>query len=169
MHGWAVRRVLSLIVVLVLVSGIVYGLLEAAPGDFLDMMIASNPQLTQADMVRLRELYGMDRPVYVRYLGWLSGVLRGDMGHSQVYGLPVVELLKMRLGNTLLLTASGLTLAMLLAVPLGVWAALNRGSWIDHVAGMVAFAGLATPAFWFGIMLILLFGVKLGWLPAGGS
>lgn len=146
----------------------VYLLIGLMPGDPVDLMLAGNPRITSDDLERLRRLHGIDRPLLERYLSWLGAVATGDLGYSRLYAQPALETLLPPLGRSLVLVASSLFLALLLAVPLGVLAALKPRSARDTAINLLAFAGLSIPVFWLGLMLIVLFSVTLGWLPAGG-
>lgn len=139
------------------------------PGDPVDMMISSNPKITSEDISRLRSLYGLDQPAYVRYYHWMTQILSGDLGYSRTYRIPVSELLGPRLINTFFLSFSSLILALLISLPLGMWSALKAGSKVDYIVNLFSFAGISVPSFWLGIVLIIAFAVKLPLLPAGGT
>jgi peptide/nickel transport system permease protein len=139
------------------------------PGDPIDMMISSNPKITSEDITRLRSLYGLDQPAYVRYYHWISQIVSGDLGYSRTYRVPVAELLGPRLLNTFFLSFSSLILALLISLPLGMWSALRAGSRVDYIINLFSFAGISVPSFWLGIVLIIIFAVKLPLLPAGGT
>jgi peptide/nickel transport system permease protein len=131
-------------------------------------MIFSNPEMTTAEADRLRALYGLDQPILERYLGWLGNALGGDLGYSRLYNQPVLEVLLPRLGNTVLLMGLSFILALAIALPAGIYAATRPQSPVDHAINLIAFAGISVPPFWLAILLIILFAVTLGWLPAGG-
>ena len=119
MTGFLVRRLLQALAVLAVMSFVVHGLIGLMPGDPIDLMISGNPKLTAADALRLRALYGLDLPVWQRYLNWLGALLGGDLGYSRLYHQPVTEVLWPRLGNTLILMGSSPLLALAVAVPAG--------------------------------------------------
>jgi len=121
------------------------------------------------DIESLRRLYGFDRPMLVQYGDWLWQALQGNFGESYYFKLPVASLIADRLSVTMTLGVCGITFALLTAVPLGVVAAIRPNSIIDRVALFVSVAGQAMPSFWFGLILIVLFGIKLGWLPPSGA
>lgn len=154
--------------VLLVMSFLIYMLIGLMPGDPVDVMIATMPQLTSADAERLKAIYGLDRPLGERYLTWLAAALQGDLGYSRTYAEPVTRVLVQPLGNTVLLMASSLAVALAIALPLGTLAALRPNGWLDTIVNLGAFAGISMPTFWLGLMLIVLFSVELGWLPAGG-
>ncbi len=162
------QRLLEALVVLFLMSFAIYGLIGLMPGDPIDLMINADPKLTPDDAARLKALYGLDRPIVERYWSWLVAALGGDLGDSRVYTKPVMEILVPRLGSTTLLLGISLLLSLAIAIPLGVYAALNPYSKADYAVNMFCFAGISLPPFWLALLLILCFAVVLGWLPAGG-
>jgi len=121
------------------------------------------------DIEALRRLYGFDRPMLVQYGEWLWQALQGDFGESYYFKLPVATLIGDRLSVTMTLGVCGITFALLTAVPLGVVAAIRPNSIIDRFALFVSVAGQAMPSFWFGLILIVVFGIQLGWLPPSGA
>ena len=156
------------VLVLILMSAAVYGMIGLMPGDPIDEMIASNPQLTAADAERLRAVYGLDRPLAERYLAWLSAAAQGDFGYSRTEARPVTDVLIPRLGNTLILMGASMALALAIALPLGVYAAARPGSPADNAVNLLCYAGISMPTFWLALLLMIVFSVWLGWLPAGG-
>jgi peptide/nickel transport system permease protein len=169
MTRFLVQRLAETVVVLALMSFVVYGLIGLMPGDPVDLMIASDPSLTAADAVRLKAIYGLDRPIVERYLAWLGGALQGDFGFSRLTSRPVMEVLLPRLGNTLLLMGLSFVLAAVIAIPAGVFAATRPHGLADGTINLAAFAGISLPPFWLAILLIILFAVTWGILPAGGT
>ena len=168
MSGYLARRALQAIAVLVAMSLLVHVLLALMPGDPVDLMASGDPRMTAADLQRLRELHGVDRPVLERYAAWATAALQGDFGWSRSFRRPVLEVIAPRLGNTVLLMGSALALALAIGLPLGIWAAAREGSVVDRVVNLACFASAATPTFWLALLLMMLFAVRLGWLPAGG-
>ena len=162
------QRLFEAVVVLFLMSFAIYGLIGLMPGDPIDLMINADPILIPDDAARLKALYGLDRPIVERYWNWLVAALGGDLGYSRVYTKPVMEILVPRLGSTALLLGISLLLSLAIAIPLGVYAALNPYSKADYAVNMFCFAGISLPPFWLALLLILCFAVALGWLPAGG-
>lgn len=120
-------------------------------------------------VAQIRAQYGYDRPLPVQYLDWLAHALRGDFGTSPYFRLPVSELIADRLEVTMILGVLGISFALLVGVPMGVIAAMRPNSLIDRAALFIAVVGQAIPSFWFGLILIVLFAVNLGWLPASGA
>jgi peptide/nickel transport system permease protein len=161
-------RALQSAVVLLVMSFVVYGLMGLMPGDPIDLMIASDPHLTAEDAMRLKALYGLDQPWTERYVRWLGQVVQGELGYSRLYAKPVMAAMLPALANTALLMAAALALALVIAIPLGIAASLRPGSAFDHVINLLAFASVSLPTFWLGLMLIVIFAVGLGWLPASG-
>lgn len=124
---------------------------------------------TDADIEAIRRLYGFDRPLIVQYWEWLSHALQGEFGESYYFKLPVADLIFDRLSITMTLGVCGISFALLTAVPLGVAAAIRPNSIIDRIALFLSVMGQAMPSFWFGLMLIVVFSIKLGWLPPSGT
>ena len=170
---YAARRLLASIPVLFGVTLITFLILRLTSGGFVPGL-ELNPELRAEDVARIRHNLGLDEPLALQYLTWLAGLLHGDLGRSLTDGQPVLSHILDRLPNTLELTLAAVLLAALLAVPLGVAGALRRGSLIDHLATTVSVAGVAVPAFWLGLLMILVFSVTfhawgLPWLPSGGA
>ncbi|MGI9487176.1 MAG: ABC transporter permease [Geminicoccaceae bacterium] len=153
---------------LVLMSFVIYLLLGLMPGDPIDIMASGDPDMNSADIARLKALYGLDRPIIERYWHWLADAARGDFGFSRLHARPVLEVLGPRLWNTTVLMGLSFILALVIAIPLGVIAAVRPWTWVDYAINLFAFAGFSLPSFWLALLLILLFSVTLGWLPAGG-
>lgn len=168
MLAFLTRRLFGMATVLAVMSFIVFMLIGLMPGDPIDIMIASNPELTPADGARLKRLHGLDLPLWERYANWLGGVFTGDLGFSRTYNRPVMEILLPRLGNTVILLGLSSIVAILIAIPLGVIAATRPQSQLDGAINLFCFAGISVPPFWLALLFIMVFAVSLGWLPAGG-
>jgi len=162
-------RLLDSAVVLAVMSFLIYLLIGLMPGDPIDLMASGDPTITPEDVARLKTIYGLDRPLHERYLAWLGDALSGQFGYSRLYAVPVLDVLLPRLGNTCLLMGASLALATALAIPAGILAALRPRGWLDYGINLIAFAGISVPSFWLALVLILLFSVELGWLPASGT
>ena len=160
------RRLASLLVTALLVSTITFLALRVLPGDPARLIVGTDGD--PAAVERIRALLGYDRPVLVQLWDWLGGLVRGDLGTSLRYDLPVLQLIAGRLDVTLALTAGATLLAVLTAGPLGIFAAPRRGRLGDAAAVVFSQAGLAVPSFWVGMLLILVFSVRLRWVPAAG-
>lgn len=163
-----VSRLGQSVLVLLAMSFVVYGLMGLMPGDPIDLMIAGDPRLSAEDAIRLKALYGLDRPWTERWVRWLAQAIQGEFGFSRLYAVPVADAMAPALANTALLMVSALGVSLALALPLGLWAARRPGSIADMLVNLLAFASASVPVFWLGLMLIVLFAVGLGWLPAGG-
>jgi peptide/nickel transport system permease protein len=160
-------RLPQIAVTLVVLSLVAWFAIGLMPGDPVSLAMFSDPKLTPEDLARLRALHGLDQPLLSRYLAWAGGLLRGDFGYSRLYARPVGAVLLPALGSTLVLVGAAVALAAAAGVALGALAALRPRA-APLVDGL-ALLGQAVPAFWLGIMLIILFAVELGWLPAGGT
>ncbi|MEX0765897.1 MAG: ABC transporter permease [bacterium] len=168
MYRFLARRLAQSLVVLAGLSVLLFTLLVLTPGDPVELLASSLPDVQSEDIARLRKYYGLDDPVYIRYFKWARTVLKGDLGYSRTYGQPVSHLIRQRLGNTLQLLTGAFLIAFSVGVAIGVYSALHQYSFLDYVATLFSFAGLAMPVFWQGILFILLFAVWLPWFPAGG-
>jgi peptide/nickel transport system permease protein len=161
-------RLIETIVTLALMSLLAYVLIGLMPGDPIDMMISADPTMTSEDRMRLRAIYGVDKPLLERYLAWAGQALQGNFGYSRSINQPVFAVLLPRLGNTLLLAGLAFVLAISIALPLGVWTAARPRSNADYAINLISFAGISVPPFWLALLMITLFAVTLKWLPAGG-
>src|SRR5262245_31172548 len=164
MGGFIARRLLQGLVLLVLVATVVF-FLGRLTGNPVDLMLPEDASVE--DRARLIEALGLDSSLFTQYRAFIGNALKGDLGTSLCMRQPAVDVFFSRLPNTLVLIPWALLLAMLVGIPLGVVAALNRGNFLDRAAGTVAVLGIATPSFWLGIVLIFVFSVELGWLPSG--
>jgi len=169
MFRHVIDRLIQSAIVLAVMSFVIYALIGLMPGDPIDLMISANPKITSEDAARLRALYGLDQPVWSRYLNWLGAALSGDFGYSRLFSQPVPEVLWPALGNTVLLMGLAFALSLIIGLPLGLAAATRPYSRTDYAVNLFAFAGISVPAFWLALILIIVFAVTLGWLPAGGT
>ncbi len=166
MGAFLLRRLLVSALVAVTVSVIGFALLRMS-GDLAAELAGANA--TAQEIAETAKRYGLDRPLTIQYLDWAGGLLRGDLGQSLFTNEPVAELIRDRIGVTVLLALMSLTLGLVVSVPLGVVAATRPNSWLDRMALGGAVFAQAIPAFWLGLMLIILFGVVLKWTPISGS
>ena len=166
MRGYVVRRLVALVVTLGFVSVLVFVAIRVLPGD--PVLVMAGPEANLEVVARLRAAMGLDRPLVIQYVDWVGGVLRGELGVSLQYDVPVGGLILSRLPVTLPLTVMAACFTVLLALPLGLYAATHARRPGDYLTMIVAQVGLAVPSFWAGLLLILLFSVHLGWLRSGG-
>lgn len=167
MTRFLTRRVLQAVPLLFLISALAFLLVHAAPGGPLAVYL-SNPNVRPEDIERLRRALGLDRPLWIQYWTWLGAFVRGDWGYSFSDGRPVAARIFERLPATIELAGAGIAGAMLLAVPGGILSAVNRGRALDRAVTAAAMTGISLPAFWFGVVLQIVFAVALGWLPSSG-
>ena len=168
MSRYLVGRLVQTVLTLAIMSLVVFLLIGLMPGDPIDLMVSADPTMNSEDAARLRAAYGLDKPLMERYATWLGQALQGNFGYSRSYGQSVITVLWPRLLNTLLLAGTAFVLSVAIALPLGIWAAAHPRSRTDYLINLLCFAGVSAPAFWLALLLITLFAVKLGWLPAGG-
>jgi peptide/nickel transport system permease protein len=166
LRGYVVERVAFAVVMLLGVTMILFALMRLAPGGPEAVLVGG--EFSPEAAARVRERLGLDRPLATQYVAWVSAAARGDLGRSFKSGEPVATLIRERLGPTLHLTGGALVFALVVAVPLGVFAAVKRNSAWDTLASAVALFGASFPSFWLGIMLILLFSEVLHLLPPSG-
>ena len=159
-------RLLQALLLLWLVSMIAFAILHLAPGGPLSQFLATGT-LGVEDVQRLATQYGLDRPLPVQYLDWAGNLLQGDWGRSYRDDLPVLAKIRTHIGPTLELMISSTLLAMFIGGMIGILGAVRRYSFFDHLATIGAMVALSIPTFWFGLVVIYLFSVNLGWLPAG--
>jgi len=166
MFAYAVRRVLATIPVMLVVALFVFSLLYIAPGD--PAAIIAGDQATPADIERIRESLGLDRPYLVRFGDWLWHILHGDLGTSIFTNLPVSHMIAQRIEPTLSLMLLTIVFSIVIAIPLGVLAAWKHGTWIDRAVMVVSVLGFSVPVFVFGYLLAYVFALQLDWLPVQG-
>lgn len=160
------KRLLSSLQVLFVVSVLVFILIRLVPGDPVVAMLGTEASPKQVN--ELRESLGLDRPLYIQYLKWLSNVLRGDLGKSFRTDRAVLSSILERLPVTLMLTVFAIFISLLIAIPLGVVAALRQQSRLDYGAMIFSMLGISIPNFWLGLLVLLLFSYYLRWFPTAG-
>jgi peptide/nickel transport system permease protein len=165
MHKYIVRRFFQSLLALLVLSMLIF-LMSRMTGDPTMLMLPDDA--TREDMARLRQALGLDRPLPIQYWVFLSNAVQGDFGRSIKGQMPVIDMIKERLPNSIKLAAVALCIAVLLAFPLGVVAAVKKDTALDTVANIVAVLGQSLPQFWVGIVLIQIFAVRLRWLPVAG-
>jgi peptide/nickel transport system permease protein len=165
---YIIRRLIYAIPTLLGISVIVFLITRLSPGDPVRLYTFGALNVTEEDIQALREHYGLNKPIYEQYGSWLLQVLQGDFGKSLQYNRPALPLLLERLPATLQLAVSALALQLLIGVPLGVVAALKRGTWIDNVVRFFGVIGHAVPTFWLGLVMIIVFAVTFRIMPSQG-
>jgi peptide/nickel transport system permease protein len=165
---YVLRRLLHAAPMALLVVLVNFLLLRLAPGDLVDVMAGESGAATPEYMAQLRHAFSLDLPAYRLFWNYLWNIAHFDLGYSFRHNMPVIQLIGERLPATLLLMLTSLVVALLVGVALGVLAARYRGSWIDEAVSLLSAAGFALPLFWIGLMAIVLFSIKLHWLPTGG-
>jgi peptide/nickel transport system permease protein len=166
MAAYLLQRIAILVATLIFASFVVFGVLEVLPGNAAETMLGVSA--TPESVAALSHKLGLDKPFLVRYLNWVGGALRGDLGTSYTYNSPILPLIGERLAVTFPLSLLAMAMATAIALTAGVYAADRRGRSGDAVVMAASQVGLAIPSFWLGIVLVLIFAVKLRWSPSGG-
>jgi peptide/nickel transport system permease protein len=161
------RRMAQSVPLLLGITIVTFLMVNAVPGGPLSLY-ANNPSFTAEDAARLQRVLGLDQPLYIRYLSWLGAFLHGDWGYSYATHRPVLEMIGDRLPNTLYLMGTVYVVTILIAIPVGIVAAVRQYSASDHLVTGLAFAGVSMPTFWLGLLLIIFFGLTLHLFPLGG-
>ncbi|HTQ02185.1 MAG TPA: ABC transporter permease [Casimicrobiaceae bacterium] len=166
MNAFLTSRLATIVPTLLFVTILIFGLQQLLPGD--PALVLAGEERDPSVVAYLHKKMHLDDPLPVRYLYWLGGVVRGDLGESLRMQKPVTALIAEKLPVTIELALIAIVIALAIGIPAGIVSAIAKGTWWDYAANAVALWGLSTPNFWLGIMLILLFSVQLGWLPASG-
>jgi peptide/nickel transport system permease protein len=169
MLRYILRRLLLSIPLLVGISLVSFLMMHMAPGGPIGSAMDMNPKATAESRARLQSYYGLDQPLHVQYGRWLARMATLDFGESfSPDGRPVSEKIRERIPITLTINVFSMTLIFLVAIPVGVYSAVRKGSLFDRISTVTVFTGFAIPTFWLALLLMILFGVKLGWLPISG-
>ena len=168
MRDFIIRRLLYAIPTLIGISIITFLIARLSPGDPIRLFTFGIRDFTQADYEHLLHVYGLDKPLPLQYVDWITKALQGNFGESLIYHRESFAMLMERVPNTLMLAVTALLLQLVIGVPLGVVAAFKRGKWVDGAIRIFGVVGHAVPPFWLGLILILLFAVQLRWLPSIG-
>jgi ABC-type dipeptide/oligopeptide/nickel transport system permease component len=164
---YLVRRLLLTIPVLLGVATLVFSLIHLVPGDPAQSMLGDSAP--PEDVAKLRQTLGLDRPLVQQYKAFLGGVVKGDLGTSFRYGTPVTREIGSRLLRTMQLAVAAMAVAIVIAIPLGIIAAVRKGTAVDQAAMTLSLIGISMPNFWLGPLLAIVFAVRLGWLPVSGT
>lgn len=167
MLQYIVKRLLQAVPLLIGVSVIGFAMMHLAPGGPL-AIYTLNPTITAQDIERIKHVFGLDQPLYIQYLKWAAGMFTGNWGNTFFGGRPVLDVIMERVPATLLLMGSGMSVAMVIGMLIGILGAVKRYSVFDYLATTGAMVTLSFPTFWFGLMMIFVFSLQLGWLPSGG-
>lgn len=166
MYRYIFKRLISLVFVILAVTLLIFTILDFAPGDPVANML--EVEASDQEIEDLREKLGYNDPLLVRYGRYVLNLTKGDLGYSYFYQKPVSELYKERIPNTLRLTLFALIFSGVISIIAGIYSAIHHGKIRDNIISIFTLVGLSLPSFWFGLMLIILFALKLGWLPSGG-
>jgi len=167
MLSYVIKRLLSMIPVLIGISILLFFMLRMLPGD--PAQVLAGQMASPEEIATIRTQLGLDRPIYEQYLSYLGRLVRLDLGRSARTQNPVIEEIWARLPNTVLLAVVAISLACMLGIPAGIISAVRPYTWVDYAVTMGALFGISMPVFWLGMMLVVLFSVILRWLPAGGT
>ncbi len=167
MYTYIIRRFIGIIPLMIAVTFVSFLIMQSVPGGPL-AVYRNNPNVRAEDLARLEKQLGLDKPIPVQYGIWLKNFATGNFGQSLASNRPVAEVIGERLLNTAYLMGTAFLLTLLIAIPVGVISAIKQYSLFDHAATLFSFLGFSVPIFWLGLLAIILFAVKLDWLPAGG-
>ncbi|MFT8406594.1 MAG: ABC transporter permease [Liquorilactobacillus nagelii] len=166
MGKYLLKRILIAIPVLLMVSIFCFGIVHLAPGDPADLYLSQNA--TKVQKQQMRKDLGLNKPIYVQYVRWLTKTCKGDLGISFASRTPVSEVIPSKLSATIELLICTLILSYAIAIPMGIICARHRGGWLDNIITSISFLGISIPGFFFGLAMVYIFAVELQWLPTGG-
>ncbi|MEJ2024311.1 MAG: ABC transporter permease [Deltaproteobacteria bacterium] len=167
MLQFILKRLMHAVPLLIGVSIIGFAMMHLAPGGPL-AVYTLNPTITAQDIARIKQIFGLDQPMYIQYFKWAYGIFTGNWGYTFFGGRPVLNVILERVPATFILMGSGMSLAIIIGMLIGILGAVRRYSVFDYLATTGAMVALSFPTFWFGLMTIFFFSLKLGWLPSGG-
>ena len=167
MYRYVIKRLLLMIPVIIGVSFLVFFIMDLAPGDSVDVLAPEGA--TAEDLEAIRHDLGLDKPVVVRYIDYMAGMLHGDLGVSYISKTDVFQTYVEKLPATIKLSFASILISVILSVPLGIYSATRQGTIQDNISMAFAMIGLAMPHFWLGLLLIIVFSLKLQWFPSGGD
>lgn len=166
MINYAVKRILKMIPMLIIISIIIFSIINIAPGDFVDSKV--NPNMTVEKIEELKEIYGLDKPLPERYINWAKGSIKGDFGESLRYKQPVTTIINTYVWNSFILAVVSFVLSLIIAIPIGIISATKQYSMFDKTFTLLSFMGISLPSFFVALMSIKIFSLGLGWFPIGG-
>ena len=169
MLNYIARRVIASVPVVIGVMVMVFAMLRLVPGDPVLLMLGEGAAVTPEALETIRQQLGLNDPIHIQFIRFFGNAARGDWGRSIRFNVPVMELVLQAAPRTIELALAGLLLALLVGIPLGIFAATQRNRWGDRVSMLTALLGVSMPSFWFAILLIFLFSVRLGWFPITGQ
>ncbi|MEG1942610.1 MAG: ABC transporter permease [Angelakisella sp.] len=167
MYRYIIKRLLWLIPVLISVSFCIFFIMDLAPGD--PVLIIAGEQASEETIERIREEYGFNDPLIVRYIRYMGGLVKGDLGVSYVSQKDVLQTYLQRIPATAKLAVAAIVVATMISIPVGIYSAVNQNTWKDSVSIVMALLGLSMPQFWLGLLLIIAFALNLQWFPSGGD
>lgn len=168
MLKYTIKRLLLMIPMLILISALVFFALDLTPLDPINYLISPDAASNMENVEALRERYGLNDPTVIRYFRWIGDILHGDFGYSIVSGTAISRIIASRLPATLELSLAALILSTIIGIAIGICSAIWQNSWIDYLGRFLAVVGQSVPQFFFGICMIQIFAVKLGWFPTSG-
>ena len=167
MLRYALKRLLLMIPVIIGVSFLIFFIMDLAPGNIIDTKIAED-NMTAEEEALLREQYNLHGSMISRYLKYMGGLVRGDLGKSYITGKPVLESYLEKLPATIVLAAASILVSVIISIPLGIYSAIKRGTFTDNSCMVLSFLGLSIPNFWLGLMLIITIALNVKWIPTSG-
>jgi peptide/nickel transport system permease protein len=163
--AYLIRRFLLMLLTLIGISIVIFTLLRIVPGNIADILFSAAGMINPADKAQLEKELGLDQPIYIQYIQWISGLLHGDLGYSYISEKPTLQELAPRLPISAKLAGMALAFAVLFGIPLGVISAVKQNSVLDYVLRVVSLSGLSLPSFWLGLLILMVCVRNFGWIP----